>query len=102
MTFREWLAGKLAPEMAREARAHQHLRMKLSEATTWLGYDFPVVDEAIFWAKVSSANYFRMSEDEYVHAVPEKPWIHQIGDFREHLRKKYPPPAPVSEEAMPL
>ena len=89
MSLRKWLASKLDPETARDARAHWHLRMKLDEAATWLGYDFPMIDEAIFWAKVANVNHFRQSEAEYVHAVPEKPWIHTIGDFREHLRKKH-------------
>lgn len=100
MTLRKWLASKIDPEMARDARAHWYLRMKMDEAATWLGYDFPMIDAAIFWAKVSTVNHFRLSEAEYVHAVPEKPWIHQISDFREHLRKTYLP-APPADQAPP-
>ena len=88
MSIRYWIAKKLAPDIAKDAKKYHYLRTKLDEARTWLGYDFPEVDAAIFWALVSEVNHFRSIENDAISPVPSKPWIYNINDFREHLRKE--------------
>lgn len=89
MGIRKAIAAWLDPETAREARKHWFLRQKLSEASDWLGVDFPVVDEVIHWAKVSEVVHFSQLGDKLPEHVPGKPWIHAIHDFRQHLRDKH-------------
>jgi hypothetical protein len=86
MTIRTTLARWLAPEAFRTVERYHYLRATLSEAERWLGYDFPEVDATIMWAKVSEVNHFRALDAPSVAAVPGKPWIWSISDFREHLR----------------
>lgn len=93
MSLRRAISKWLAPEVYRVEERYWFLRQQLSEAQTWLGYDFPEIDEAIFWAKASEVNHFRALGAETVAAVPGKPWIWTISDFREHLRSKRPLPA---------
>lgn len=88
MTFREALARWLAPEAFRTVERYRYLRSQLSDAQMWLGYEFPDVDAAIMWAKVSEVNHYRGLSDPSVEAVPGKPWIWSISDFREHLREE--------------
>lgn len=88
MSIRTTIARWLAPEAFRTAERYWFLRLMLADAQSWLGYDFPEVDEAIFWAKVTEVNHFRGLDEPCREAVPGKPWIHSISDFREHLRAK--------------
>lgn len=86
MSIRETLARWLAPDAFRTVERYHYLRSQLSDAQMWLGYEFPDVDAAIMWAKVSEVNHFRAVAAPSVAAVPGKPWIWTISDFREHLR----------------
>lgn len=90
MSVRERIAAWLAPEMAKDARRHWFLRQRLTEAAEWLGAEYPAIDATIHWAKVSTVVHFASLDDNLPEHVPGKPWIHQIHDFREHLRRTYP------------
>ncbi|MEH3121149.1 MAG: hypothetical protein PGN16_04080 [Sphingomonas phyllosphaerae] len=89
MSLRKAIAARLDPETAKAARKHWFLRNRLTEAAEWLGYDFPVVDAVIHWAKVSEVVHFASLDDKLPEHVPGKPWVHAIHDFREHLRATY-------------
>ncbi len=89
VSIRKRIAAWLDPETAKDARRHWFLRNKLSEASDWLGVDFPVVDAVIHWAKVSEVVHFSRFGDKLPEHVPGKPWIHQIHEFRSHLRETY-------------
>jgi hypothetical protein len=86
MSLKERIARWLAPDAFRTVQRYHYLRDQLSEAQMWLGYEFPDVDAAIMWAKVSEVNHFQALSDPSVEAVPGKPWIWAIWDFRDHLR----------------
>lgn len=83
------IAAWLDPEAAKDARRYWYLRMKLSEASDWLGYDFPAVGASIRWATVCDVVHFAALDDKLPEHVPGKPWVHGIQDFREHLQKTY-------------
>lgn len=89
MSARKRLAAWLDPDTAKDARRHLFLRVRLSEASDWLGVDFPVVHAVIRWAMVSEAVHFATAEDDSPAHVPSKPWIYHISDLRDHLRGAY-------------
>lgn len=86
MSIREILARWLAPDAFRTVERYHYLRRQLAQAAHWCGYEFPEIEAAVFWAMVSEVNHFRPLGTEAVAAVPSKPWIWSISDFREHLR----------------
>lgn len=86
MSLRETVARWLVPDAFRTVERYHYLRRQLEEAAMWLGYEFPEVDASIRWAKVSEVNHFRGIDEPSVAAVPGRPWIWSISDFREHLR----------------
>lgn len=87
MSIKNAIACWLAPEVFERSERYYYLRDTLSDAQMWLAYEWPEVDTVIFWAKVSEVNHFRKLGVPSVAAVPGKPWIHTISDFRDHLRK---------------
>lgn len=85
MGLREIIARWLAPEAFRTVERYHYQRACQSEAYRWLG-EFPDVCATIEWLRVSEQNHFRKLGEDAFAAVPGKPWIWQISDFREHLR----------------
>jgi hypothetical protein len=80
--IRDWLIEWLVPELAILERKYQNLQNRVSEARWWMGSEFPEVSNAMRWVEASHANYCGGREE----AVKDKPWIHDISDFREHMR----------------
>jgi hypothetical protein len=84
--FKQQLIEWLNPEHEILQRKYQDLANKVSEARWWMGYDFPDVAAATRWIQASHANYCGGKAE----AVEDKPWIHTISDFREHMRAQKP------------
>lgn len=87
MSLKTIISRWLDPEAHEKAERYWRLRSYLDDAQRWLGYEWPEVDQAIFWAKVSEVNHFRKLGAPVVEAVPGLPGIHGIDQFRQHLRE---------------
>lgn len=81
--LREWLAAKLAPQMALDQKRYRRMKLDISHDRWWLAAEFPAV--FAFATRALDHDDWFWSKD----VAPHSEWRYDISEFRNQLRRLY-------------
>jgi hypothetical protein len=93
MTFREWLARLICPELGSSADKWWRVSVDIQELKQWMGHDFPMIEVALDRLTIGVHNYSRsLNEKSLIQEYPNLGgiWPSGIDAFRAKLRKTFP------------
>lgn len=99
MSWRETLARRLCPKLARQADRERYLTINMQEMKWWVGQEFPQIEVALDYLNIGATNYFRPLDEKPISQEYPKLggiWPSRIDGFREKLRTTFAPSGQLS------